>query len=825
MTGTAPATRTEFGYQLRAGPTLSVSTDSGQPVLIWTAVDASDWSPEPTVVYTVIRDDGTDVEAIASGLETLTHTDESASEGETYNYQVAAGVGVGEAVRSSIVEVTVPVPDTSPPSVKSIESDATHPTKNPFRVTITFSKPVTGLTGSEIEVINGTGSGFSGSGSTRTLTVTPAADFDGDVTVTVPAGVAEDASMNVNEAGSATFAVDTLAPALAASNGATVNGATLTLTFDEALGAANVAPSAFTVTGATTRSVTGVSVTGTTVRLTLSVPALHGETGLEVDYDPPNREPVADVAGNPAAAIADRAVTNNTPATTLSTAVRLTMDEAQVAEAGPGKTVTVTGTLDRAGRPAATTVTVEVGAAGDTATEGTDYAAVGALTLTIPAYAASGTVRFALTPMNDRIDEPGESLTVAGSTAVAGLTVTPPGGLALDIGDDDPAPSLTLSVNASTIDEDGGTATVTAGTGSGSTFATAQTVRLSLAGTATESSDYTISRKTLTLPAGVGTDASMVSATLTGLDDSLDDDDETIEITGSRSGVVFGSRQVVTIEDDDWPVLTVEFRQADYRVAEGGQVELPVTLSSVPERPVTIPIEIEGVDGAAAVDYSVSPASLSFGASETDKTVRVSASNDSVVDPGEGVTLRFGTTLPERISEGGIAETTVAIRDTDFTFVPAFVAGSGTTESDTDTYTVSEAASALRLRLRLQTPRGAAGGGYCGPGGGDAGGAGERRRPGGGRGLRHRAAQRDVRGLRGVRPGPVVRPGRFLRRQRLRLRNGRDVGVDRSVRRPCPRAGRGVRAQAVAQERAPVSVEQGCHGQDRRRRRRAGADP
>ena len=707
LDGVGTATWTQFGFQLRDGPALTVATDSGQPVLSWTAVDASEWDPDTTVTYIVLRDDGTDLEAIASDLEVLTYTDTSAVQGKTYRYQVAAGVGVGEAVRSAITEVTVPVPDTTPPSVNSIQSDATHPAKDPFNVTITFSKPVSGLSESEVEVTNGTGSNFSGSGTTRTLTVTPDTNFDGNVTVTVPAGVAEDSSMRTNGAGSATFAVDTLAPALATTAGATVNGSTLTLTFDEALGAANVATSAFTVTGATTRSVTAVSVTGTTVQLTLSVPVLNGETGIEVDYDPPSRQPIVDAVGNRAASITDRSVTNGTPATTLSTAVRLTMNEAEVAEAGSAKTVTVTGMLNRAARPSATAVTISVGAGTDTAMEGTDYTTVDDVTLTIPAYSTSATASFTLTPTNDRIDELGESLTVSGSTTVAGLTVTPPGGLALDIEDNDATPSLVLSASASTIDEDGGTAMVTVSTGSGSTFATDQTVQLSVAGTATETADYTISGKTLTLPAGVGTSASMVTATVTGVDDSLDDDDEAIEITGSRNSVAFGTRQTIAIDDDDWPALTVTFRQADYRVAEGGHVDLPITLSAVPERQVAIPIEIEGAGGAEAIDYSVSPASLTFGAGETDKTLRVSASNDSVVDPGERVALSFGTSLPERIAEGGRAETTVAIRDTDFTFAPAFAAGSGTTESDTDLYTVSENSSALRLSLSLETPRGA----------------------------------------------------------------------------------------------------------------------
>ena len=594
-----------------------------------------------------------------------------------------------------------------PFAVESIVSNISHPTKDVFTVTITFSEPATGVEESEIEVDNGTGSNFSGSGATYSLQVTPDSDFEGDVTVTVPAGVAEDSSMNTNKAVSEMFEVDTLAPALATTAGATVNGATLTLTFDEVLGAANVATSAFTVTGATTRSVTGVLVTGTTVQLTLSVPVLIGESGIEVDYAPPSRRPIVDAVGNQATSITDRSVTNNTPATTLSSAVRLTMNEAQVAEAGPAKAVTVTGMLDRASRPSATAVTIEVGAGTDTATEGTDYTTVEDLTLTIPAYSTNATASFTLTPTNDRIDEQGESLTVIGSTTVAGLTVTPPGGLALDIEDNDATPALVLSVSASTIEEDGGTATVTVSTGSGSTFATDQTVQLSVAGTATDTEDYTISGTTLTLPAGMGTSASMVTATVTGVDDSLDDDDEAIEITSSRNSVAFGSRQTISIVDDDWPELTVTFRQADYRVAEGGRVDLPVTLSAVPERRVTIPIEFENLGGAEAIDYSVSPANLTFGATETDKTLRVSASNDSVVDPGESVALSFGTSLPERISEGGIAQTAVAIRDTDFTFAPAFAAGSGTTESDTDTYTVSENSNALRLSLILETPRGA----------------------------------------------------------------------------------------------------------------------
>ena len=451
----------------------------------------------------------------------------------------------------------------------------------------------------------------------------------------------------------------------------------------------------------------------------------------------------------------------------------LTASPAAIVEAGGSATVTVEITN---GVTFEEDQEIALAFAG-TATKGTDYTvALESLTLTAGESSVATTVR----AVQDRVDDDAETILITashgGGAIGAEQTIT--------IIDDDATPSLVLSVNASTIDEDGGTAAVTVSTGSGSTYATAQTVRLAVAGTATENVDYTISGRTLTLPAGVGTGASMVTATVTGVDDNLDDDDETVEITGSRNGVAFGSRQTIAIDDDDWPELTVAFRQADYRVAEGAHVDLPVTLSAAPERQVTIPIEIEVAGGAEAVDYSVSPTSVTFEAGETDSSLRVRASNDSAVDPGESVALSLGTPLPERISEGGIAETTVAIRDTDFTFAPAFAAGAGTTESDTDVYAVSEASSALRLSLTLQTPRGARVVDIVDPVVVTL----ATRENAGNRGMDEDYATERRSGTFGdygeLRPGPVVRPGRFLGRCDLRLRAGGEVGVGGHLRRP-----------------------------------------
>ena len=94
----------------------------------------------------------------------------------------------------------------------SITSGATHPTKDGFTVTITFSEPVTGLAADEIEVTNGTGSNFAGSGESYTLDVAPEAGIEDEVTVTVTAGAVVDGVNNGNLQASEAFSVDTRAP-------------------------------------------------------------------------------------------------------------------------------------------------------------------------------------------------------------------------------------------------------------------------------------------------------------------------------------------------------------------------------------------------------------------------------------------------------------------------------------------------------------------------------------------------------------------------------------------------------------------------------------
>ena len=105
---------------------------------------------------------------------------------------------------------------------------------------------------------------------------------------------------------------DTIPPMLVF---AEVNGATLSLTYDEILDPnSQPATTAFTVTvGGTNRSVTAVMIERGTVHLTLASPVQPGET-VQVSYTPPATNPLQDPAQtpNPAPAFSNQSVTNNT---------------------------------------------------------------------------------------------------------------------------------------------------------------------------------------------------------------------------------------------------------------------------------------------------------------------------------------------------------------------------------------------------------------------------------------------------------------------------------------------------------------------------------
>ena len=172
--------------------------------------------------------------------------------------------------------------------------------------------------------------------------------------------------------------------------------------------------------------------------------------------------------------------------------------------------------------------------------------------------------------------------------------------------------------------------------------------------------------------------------------DSVDDDGESVKLTFGNTlpaGVSAGTTDetTVSITDDDVPSsLTVAFGSPSYSVAEGGDVEVTVTLSEDPERTVTVPLTATNQDGASGADYSGVPASVTFNADDTEVDITFTAASDTVDDDGESVKLTFGN-LPAGVSAGTTDETTVSITDDD---VPAVAVS-----FEQGTYTVAEGSS------------------------------------------------------------------------------------------------------------------------------------
>ena len=117
-------------------------------------------------------------------------------------------------------------------------------------------------------------------------------------------------------------------------------------------------------------------------------------------------------------------------------------------------------------------------------------------------------------------------------------------------------------------------------------------------------------------------------------DDSFDDDGEKVRLsfgnlpTQVNPGSI--SQSTVSIDDNDYPQVTVRFGAASYTVAESddpvttniaeNEVSVTIKLSADPERTVTIPLTATGQGGVSSSDYNV-PSSVIFNAGDTEKQI------------------------------------------------------------------------------------------------------------------------------------------------------------------------------------------------------------
>ena len=245
--------------------------------------------------------------------------------------------------------------------------------------------------------------------------------------------------------------------------------------------------------------------------------------------------------------------------------------------------------------------------------------------------------------------------------------------------------TIELSAEPSEVTEssDGREVTVTATLNDETCHTQATVVTVAVgSGTAVSGTDFeAVQDFQINIPSGDHSAAA--TFTLTPMQDSIDEEDETVSVTGTATGMTVAGTEVIIL-DDDVPAVTASFGEATYTVAEGSSVSVKVTLSADPERSVTIPITKANQGGATDADYSGVPTSVIFASGETEKTMGFSATQDTVDDDGESVKLAFGT-LPDGVSAGSPTTTTITITDDD---VPAVTASFGEA-----TYTVAEGSS------------------------------------------------------------------------------------------------------------------------------------
>ena len=455
----------------------------------------------------------------------------------------------------------------------------------------------------------------------------------------------------VNDAGESAGAEATGTPrdrAAPVFSAATVNGATLTLTFDETLDEDSApAAGAFAVAvDDTARGVDAVAVTGSAVGLTLASAVARDET-VTVSYTVPSAADaarIADGAGNAAGALTSVAVTNETGATVADAPPEVSIAAARLpVTEGSDAVFTLTRTGDTA---AALTVAVRVGEAG---------AVLGADTpsqATFAAEAAQATLSVATD--DDATAEADAQVTASVGTGT-GYTVAAAAATArVDVLDNDrSAVTRTVIWSADMTVVDYGTGAI--GAARADLFSNVE----SQDGLeAKELWYFTPTRKLrlkfneavndvtgLTLEVG---DLSLALAEESGGSPSFTWSDVDLEWS---AGDTVAARLTRTSEAEP-PSAGVSVADAQVQEAAGAVLAFRVTLDA--EQTAAVSVRYATADGTAAAgaDYVAASGAVRFEAGETAQTVRVAVLDDGHTETPETLALRLSAPFGARLADG-----------------------------------------------------------------------------------------------------------------------------------------------------------------------------
>ncbi|WP_420610956.1 Calx-beta domain-containing protein [Candidatus Poriferisodalis sp.] len=331
--------------------------------------------------------------------------------------------------------------------------------------------------------------------------------------------------------------------------------------------------------------------------------------------------------------VGDSTVTVSAPAAPIAltdddaapTGITLTASLTSVTENGGAQSISVTATVNGS-TTFGTAQAVAVSVTGHDAMGQVGFAQVSGFSVTIPAEMASATGMFTLTPDDNVWFESDGAAQISGTSPV---TVT---GASVAVTNDDAAPSgVTLSVSPLSLSEGGGaqTVTVTATVNGSTRYGTPRTVNVTTAGSGNAAAvDYTA-----TAPAAITLAAGAVSSTttfaVTPVDDSADEFDEVIAVSGSGAGIAAVAPASVALADDDDTTVSISASAA--AVAEnGGVADVTLTLSRalVSGELVAVPLDVVGASAGSDYTLALHPATqagvaLSVAGSDSAQAPRV----------------------------------------------------------------------------------------------------------------------------------------------------------------------------------------------------------
>ena len=335
--------------------------------------------------------------------------------------------------------------------------------------------------------------------------------------------------------------------------------------------------------------------------------------------------------------------------------VTVTATDANASESGDTGTFTVSRTGSTA-----TALTVNY-SLGGTAGNGSDYQTLsGSVTIAAGASSANITV----TPVDDTIVEGNETVVLAIS-ANAAYTIGSPGSATVTIADNDsppPPPTVTVTVTDANASESGDTGTFTVSR-SGST-ASSLTVFYSMSGSAQNGSDYQTLSGSVAIPAG----ASSANITVTPIDDTIVEGNETVVLTLSANAaytVGSPSSATVTIADNDSPppLPTVTVVASDANASETGDTgTFTVSRSGSTASSLTVFYSMSG-SAQNGSDYQTLSGSVAIPAGASSANITLVPINDTIVEGNETAVLTLSPNAA--YSVGSPNNSTVTIADND----------------------------------------------------------------------------------------------------------------------------------------------------------------